>query len=54
MCVDALISTGKKKQKDKMHATDRGLDNSYRAVCSFLEKNHLLSVIRAHEAQANG
>ncbi|KAG2196276.1 hypothetical protein INT47_012498 [Mucor saturninus] len=27
---------------------------SYRAACSFLEKNHLLSVIRAHEAQANG
>ncbi|GAA5796670.1 Metallo-dependent phosphatase-like protein [Helicostylum pulchrum] len=27
---------------------------SYRAVCNFLEKNNLLSVIRAHEAQANG
>ncbi|CAO3631275.1 unnamed protein product [Mucor fragilis] len=27
---------------------------SYRATCSFLDKNNLLSVIRAHEAQANG
>ncbi|KAG1079487.1 hypothetical protein G6F42_023741 [Rhizopus arrhizus] len=27
---------------------------SYRAACSFLDKNNLLSVIRAHEAQANG
>ncbi|RCH89992.1 3',5'-cyclic-nucleotide phosphodiesterase (PDEase) (3':5'-CNP) [Rhizopus azygosporus] len=27
---------------------------SYRAVCNFLDKNKLLSVIRAHEAQANG
>ncbi|SAL94768.1 hypothetical protein [Absidia glauca] len=27
---------------------------SYQAACRFLEKNHLLSVIRAHEAQANG
>lgn len=27
---------------------------SYRATCHFLEKNNLLSVIRAHEAQANG
>nr|AGJ72855.1 CnaC [Mucor circinelloides]AID23869.1 calcineurin protein CnaC [Mucor lusitanicus]AID23870.1 calcineurin protein CnaC [Mucor lusitanicus]AID23871.1 calcineurin protein CnaC [Mucor lusitanicus]AID23872.1 calcineurin protein CnaC [Mucor lusitanicus] len=27
---------------------------SYRAACNFLDKNNLLSVIRAHEAQANG
>ncbi|KAI9337646.1 serine/threonine-protein phosphatase 2B catalytic subunit A1 [Pilaira anomala] len=27
---------------------------SYRAACNFLEKNNLLSIIRAHEAQANG
>ncbi|CEP09740.1 hypothetical protein [Parasitella parasitica] len=27
---------------------------SYRATCNFLDKNNLLSVIRAHEAQANG
>ncbi|ORY97776.1 calcineurin catalytic subunit CnaA [Syncephalastrum racemosum] len=27
---------------------------SYKATCHFLDKNHLLSVIRAHEAQANG
>ncbi|CAO3649517.1 unnamed protein product [Cunninghamella echinulata] len=27
---------------------------SYKATCEFLEKNKLLSVIRAHEAQANG
>ncbi|KAI8089857.1 serine/threonine-protein phosphatase 2B catalytic subunit [Halteromyces radiatus] len=27
---------------------------SYQAACVFLEKNNLLSVIRAHEAQANG
>ncbi|KAG0165958.1 3',5'-cyclic-nucleotide phosphodiesterase (PDEase) (3':5'-CNP) [Apophysomyces sp. BC1015] len=27
---------------------------SYEAVCRFLEKNQLLSVIRAHEAQADG
>ena len=27
---------------------------SYRAVCNFLEKNRLLSIIRAHEAQDQG
>ncbi|KAI8142229.1 calcineurin [Fennellomyces sp. T-0311] len=27
---------------------------SYKAACQFLDKNHLLSIIRAHEAQANG
>lgn len=27
---------------------------SYQAVCSFLEKNNLLSFIRAHEAQDSG
>ena len=27
---------------------------SYRAVCSFLERNRLLSIIRAHEAQDQG
>lgn len=27
---------------------------SYRAVCAFLQRNNLLSVIRAHEAQDQG
>jgi serine/threonine-protein phosphatase 2B catalytic subunit len=27
---------------------------SYNAVCQFLERNNLLSVIRAHEAQDQG
>jgi serine/threonine-protein phosphatase 2B catalytic subunit len=27
---------------------------SYRAVCEFLERNHLLSIIRAHEVQVQG
>lgn len=28
--------------------------NSYHAACAFLEKNNLLSIIRAHEAQDAG
>ncbi|CDS08074.1 hypothetical protein LRAMOSA02023 [Lichtheimia ramosa] len=38
------------------HNTVRGCSYffSYRAACQFLDKNHLLSIIRAHEAQANG
>lgn len=29
-------------------------DNSYQAACQFLERNKLLSIIRAHEAQDAG
>ncbi|KAI7860898.1 Metallo-dependent phosphatase-like protein [Circinella umbellata] len=38
------------------HNTVRGCSYfySYKAACQFLDKNHLLSIIRAHEAQANG
>lgn len=38
------------------HNTVRGCSYffSYKAACHFLDKNKLLSIIRAHEAQANG
>ncbi|ORX61487.1 serine/threonine protein phosphatase calcineurin catalytic subunit Ppb1 [Hesseltinella vesiculosa] len=39
---------------DRNHVRGCSYFFSYRATCQFLEKNHLLSVIRAHEAQANG
>lgn len=37
-----------------MHYVGWRRRNSYHAACAFLEKNNLLSIIRAHEAQDAG
>jgi serine/threonine-protein phosphatase 2B catalytic subunit len=36
------------------HLSDAYLSRSYNAACQFLERNNLLSIIRAHEAQDAG
>jgi len=45
-----------KKNSLFIHNHTRGCSYyyTYQAVCKFLEKNKLLSIIRAHEAQDNG
>lgn len=51
MFVDALTSLGKCTYCMILSFTRL---NSYNAACAFLERNNLLSIIRAHEAQDSG
>ncbi|MGH0186076.1 UNVERIFIED_CONTAM: hypothetical protein FKN15_024372 [Acipenser sinensis] len=54
---DPLEEFGNEKTQEFFsHNTVRGCSYfySYPAVCDFLQNNHLLSVIRAHEAQDAG
>jgi serine/threonine-protein phosphatase 2B catalytic subunit len=54
---DPLEDFGQEKSSDYfLHNHVRGCSYffSYPAACAFLEKNNLLSVIRAHEAQDAG
>ena len=54
---DPLENFGEEKTNDFfLHNNVRGCSNffTYHAACAFLERNNLLSVIRAHEAQDAG